>query len=315
MVAIPAAQSGQLHRYNKQLVAFEHTAPSNYASNLLLWVGGLSDGLHTVSYPAALSQNLPSGWSLAQVMLRSSYNGWGTSSLLRDVKELAQCVDYFRKNKPSGSKIVLMGHSTGCQDLMEYLTGKGCADRPPVDGAILQAPVSDREALAEGMTEEKFNSVVSVAQEWIASGRIDDVLPQKITGEFFGRTPISAYRWLSLLSPNHDGDDDYFSSDLPEERLRETFGSIKKGSPLLILFSGADEHVSSSIDKAALVQRWARIVKEGGGIVDEEQGGIINGAHHNLEKDGEEIVDNLCGRVCGFLQKIKGDDSRFGASL
>lgn len=139
MVPTPAAQSGTLHRFTKRLIAFEHSRPSGQPSqNIILWVGGLGDGLHTVSYPSIVSQQLPEGWTLAQVQLLASLNGWGHGSLQRDVKEIAQCVSYFRKLKGDEAKIVVMGHSTGCQDVMEYVTGKGHDQRPPIDGAVLQ---------------------------------------------------------------------------------------------------------------------------------------------------------------------------------
>jgi len=64
---------------------------------------------------------------------------------------------YFRKIGKFG-KIVLMGSSTGCQDVMEYLTGANAAKRPRIDGGILQAPVSDREAIIMSMKPDDYRS-------------------------------------------------------------------------------------------------------------------------------------------------------------
>lgn len=80
--------------------------------------------LITPSYPAQIAHSLPPHWRIAEVLLSSSYRGWGTSSLQKDAHEIARCVAYFSKLRP-GRKIVLMGHSTGCQDIMEYVVGKG----------------------------------------------------------------------------------------------------------------------------------------------------------------------------------------------
>jgi hypothetical protein len=45
-----------------------------------------------------------------------------------------------------------MGHSTGCQDTIQYLLTKH--SDTPINGAILQAPCSDREALSrEGLVQ------------------------------------------------------------------------------------------------------------------------------------------------------------------
>jgi hypothetical protein len=56
-------------------------------------------------------------------------------------------------------------------------------------------------------------------------------------------------------------------------------------------------------------------VKEGGGLVDEENGGVIPDAHHNLEADGDKVLDDLCARVCGFLSKIEHGFSKAAANL
>lgn len=75
-------------------------------------------------YPSTIAQSLNADWAIAEVLLSSSYRGWGTGSLAKDARELAQCVEYFQNLRP-GKMVVLMGHSTGCQDIMEYLVGKG----------------------------------------------------------------------------------------------------------------------------------------------------------------------------------------------
>ncbi len=297
-----AAFEGILHRFAPRLVAFEHSDEPNPNTDTLIWIGGLGDGLLTVSYPSILSQHLPPNWTLTQIVLSSSYSGWGTSSVIRDAWEIAQCVQYFQSLRP-GRKVVLMGHSTGCQDIMEYVVGEENADRPRVQGAILQAPVSDREVLIQELPEGVYETSVKLAEEWVEQGRGEDVLPESATRGFFGG-PVSARRWLSLASPNKDGDDDYFSSDLEIDELRKTFGLFPKECPLLILYSGHDQHVPDFVDKAALVQKWMQVAKEGGGVVDEQFGGIIERAHHSLEKDPDEVVSELIQRVQGFLRSL-----------
>lgn len=135
------------------------------------------------------------------MLLSSAYKGWGTASLQSDASELAAAVDYFR-SKQRKQKVVLMGHSTGCQDCMEYTTGLGHETRPPVEGIMLQAPVSDPEAASEMVDKTKLNESIQMAQDWVNQGKAQDVLPSKVTGEFFPG-PVTAYRWLSLMSPDH----------------------------------------------------------------------------------------------------------------
>lgn len=314
MVFSPSAHQGIAHRYTRRLFAFEHANPTSGDSpHTLLWVGGLGDGLLTVLYPTILAQRLPAGWCLAEVLLTSSYDGWGLGSLKRDARDLAQCVQYFRNLRPA-SKLVIMGHSTGCQDIMEYLVGEEGHGRPKVDGAILQASISDREALVGTLNPEVYDECVKLARQWIDEGREDDVLPSSSKGNIFGG-PVTAKRWLSLASPDKNGDDDYFSSDLELDQLRRTFGAMKRETPLMFLYSGADEHVPSFVDKETLLAKWTAIIKDGGGVVDEKHGGVLPGAHHNLNGDPKEVVDDLVQRVDGFLNNVARDGYKSSANL
>jgi hypothetical protein len=282
------------------LTAFEHTphSPTTQSKNLLIFIGGLFDGLLTVPYTTTISNALPPSWTLAEPHLTSSYTGWGASSLQNDVNELSKCVSYFRTIKTG--KIVLMGHSTGCQDVMEYLTGSGHESRPPIEGGIIQAPASDREALVMLMDPEVYKNSCITAQKMVDEGNGEEILPKKET-KYVLPAPCSAQRWLSLASPNHNGDDDYFSSDLSDEQLLKTFGALPAGTPLCVLMSGSDEYVPKSIDKAGVIQRWVEIAKRGKGKVDEAHSGVVEGATHNLGKDKEEVVEDLVRRVLGFL--------------
>ncbi|KAF4628760.1 hypothetical protein G7Y89_g9389 [Cudoniella acicularis] len=299
----PALMASPTEIGTPRLIAFEHGPRGNSTrpQNIIIFIGGLSDGLHTVSYVDSIADGLPPSWTIAQTLLSSSYTGWGTSTLQRDVKELSKCVSYFRTIK-SGN-IVLMGHSTGCQDVMEYLTGPGHETRAPIDGGIIQASVSDREAILMTMKPEIYHRSCAAAQAMVDNGDGDEILPSKETESFFP-CPVTAKRWLSLASPNHDGEDDYFSSDLTDEQLAKTFGSLPASSPLCILCSGSDEHVEQSIDKSALVERWISIAKKGKGKVDEQSSGIIDGASHNLNGNPTEVVFGLVLRVLGFLNRL-----------
>ncbi|KAK5000467.1 hypothetical protein LTR28_013064, partial [Elasticomyces elasticus] len=109
---------------------------------------------------------------------------------------------------------------------------------------------------------------------------------------------------LASPPPDHAGEDDYFSSDFDEARLKDTFGQLPSRTPLLILYSGSDEYVGSKIDKSALVGKWTKVAKEMGAQVDEENGGVVLGATHNLNKDPDGIVDDLCTRVVSFLRNM-----------
>ena len=283
-------------------MAFEHGKKPASCPNTVVFIGGLSDGLLTNPYIPSLAKALPDSYSLVEILLSSSYEGWGTSSLDVDVQEIAQCVEYFQNLRPEG-KIVLLGHSTGCQDVMHYLVSDG--KRPKIDGGIMQGGISDREAMTAWMPSQEYDRSIKVAKEYIDDGRGDDCLPGKITGGIFPGM-VSANRWMSLASPGpeHAGQDDYFSSDFEDDRLQMTFGKAgSTGTPLSILFGEADPHVPEWVNKHELVGKWIRCIKEGGGVVDEDAG-VIKGATHTLREGGEPL-EELKQRILGFLGRIE----------
>lgn len=259
------------------------------------------DGLLTVPFTLPLVDALPKSYSLVEIVLSSSYSGWGTKSINHDVQEIAQCVAYFRNLRPKG-KIVLLGHSTGCQDVLHYLIAGG--ERPKIEGGILQSPVSDREALTSTLSPAEYESSVKLAREYIDDKRGGDVLPTRVTGAVFP-SPVSANRWMSLASPgpDHAGEDDYFSSDLDDERVKRTFGKAgASGTRISLLYGGNDQYVPDAVDKDRLLSKWIRHIQEGGGVVD-ESAGIIMGATHNLKEHGKPTED-LIGRVLGFIKRL-----------
>ena len=184
----------------------------------------------------------------------------------------------------------------------------GHSSRPQINGAILQAGVSDREAwefLLESQEEkDSCAAVLAEAQRLIAAGKEEEIVFRE--GNVVQKeldAAISAYRTNSLLAKG--GDDDYFSTDLDDETLRKSFGSIPHTAPLMFLLGSQDPFVHKSTDKTRLLQRWAGFVKEGGGTVDEVHGGIVEGGHHNLDGDPEEVVGDLVQRVVGFVQGLE----------
>ncbi|OAG10093.1 DUF1749-domain-containing protein [Paraphaeosphaeria sporulosa] len=308
---------GTLHLYTPSLTAFEHRPPplnpncsvssSSTPQNTILFIGGLGDSPLTVRYPTLLSRTVPPHWTIAEVTLTSSAAGWGTSTLSRDAAELGECVAYFKKMRPSG-KIVLMGHSTGCQDVMEYLVGLSSSSRPAIEGAILQAAVSDREGWDtivsdDASLKESLEKTVAMAGAWVARGDGDAILPKKGNKvlEMFD-SPCTAYRAHSLLAKG--GDDDYFSTDLSDDTLKGTFGKIPARTKAMFLWGSRDPYIPGHVDQEGTLKRWARIVREGGGNVDEANGGVVRGATHNLNDDAEDIVQDLVGRVVRFIKEL-----------
>ena len=199
---------------------------------------------------------------------------------------------------------MLLGHSTGSQQIMHYLLSQ--PKLPDIDGATLQGSVSDREAMFLSLGSELYHLSCELAQKYIDEDRGEYILPFYATKSSFGSAPVSAKRFLSLASPgpDHDGEDDYFSSDLVDERLERTFGKLgSRGVRVCFLFGGSDQYVPESVDKVGMVERWHEFVRRGGGVVDEASG-VVDGATHTLV-EGEKGLEDLVGRVLGFLERLE----------
>jgi hypothetical protein len=304
----------------------------------LIFVGGLTDGFCTVPYVSELVAALEdTDWSVFSTLLSSSYNGFGVGSLDRDVEEIGQCVRFIRGLKadripgaPSkNGKIVVMGHSTGSQDVLHYIhasnplpkteidLGLQYMHRPELDGAIMQAPVSDREAVLAILKSAKdpqarvaYDQLVSSARKepWTVD-QFESILPMNMTAKLGlpGDAPLSARRFLSLASPDSPekpSQDDLFSSDLSDQRHQETFGQIaNRGilqSSLLVLYSGSDEYCPPWVDKENLMQRWQRATEAGGAKWDANSG-VVPGASHNVKNEGQK---DLIDRVSRYLKSL-----------
>jgi hypothetical protein len=244
--------------------------------------------------------------------------------LEQDVIEIAECVQYIQARKQG--KVAIMGHSTGSQDVLHYLyssvedDGEG-SSRPAVDGAILQAAVSDREAMQatiedDERLQEMYTQLVNVARH-TASAEDDDnnLLPLSMTRALgYGDTLVSARRFLSLVSPDspaRPAEDDLFSSDLGENTLKQTFGAVGSSDrlrgTLLVLLSGEDDAYPESVDPVALLEKWQRASNHGhqNMVWNQEFSGVIAHASHDLGEDDQEPPrKELTKRITGYLATL-----------
>lgn len=167
------------------------------------------------------------------------------------------------------------------------------------------------EASAEPHTTRAvFDQLVNLARtQTYTEDKNDILLPLDMTSKLgLPPDPLSARRFLSLASPDspaNPSEDDLFSSDLSDERLKQTFGMIStRGimqSKLLVLYSGEDEYSPKWVDKEELLQRWKTAAEAGGATWDAENSGIIAGADHAVKSIGQtELVE----RVLRYLQNL-----------
>jgi len=268
------------------------------AKNAYIFVGGLGDGPHTVPYPRAVAkllETLPDlSYSVFEIRMKSSFDGWGYSSLVQDAEEISALAKYIRGI--GREKIVLSGHSTGCQDIMEYTSPAHKGDLTPVDGYILQGPVCDRAAIALEVGMDKLDKSVVTAKSMIDSGRGLECVPRDELPGFMQGSPISATRWYALGAS--DGADNYFDPELPADVERSYWAGIDKS--ILILHSAEDEFVPASLDKEALVKRWMSHCARG---IASKSSGTIPGANHRVE--GQEAEAWFVKAVVDFLRSLE----------
>ncbi|KAI8715426.1 hypothetical protein NCS52_01050200 [Fusarium sp. LHS14.1] len=262
------------------------------AKNAVIFIGGLTDGPHTIPYTRLLAQRLEEakelGYSVFEIRMRSSFIGFGISSLSNDVEDISSLVKYLRSI--GKEKIVLFGSSTGCQDCIEY-TNYAKHNNERVDGFIMQGPISDRETLDLIMPDPQPS--LDLAAKMIAEGKEGDCMPFDMIPAVLG-APISAYRFQSLAAPG--GDDDYFSSDLDEERVAANWAKFEK--PVLVLHSGNDEYVPERVDQAARNKKYQEL-----NPVVSPLSGLIPGASHTV--DQPEAQEWLTKRVIEFLGTLE----------
>lgn len=281
---------GIIHKYNSNKVAFEFT-PTRLPK-VLIAIGGMTDGLLTVPYSVNLPKVMePLGYSVVQIQLTSSFQGWGTSSLHQDTKEIVELIEYLKS--PEGgnrTNFVIMGHSTGSQDVMLTLL----TNSDILDAGIMQGCVSDREAVTMDAPAETIEKLTVAAKKLCDEGKGQELLPGEYSKYLFD-TPITAYRWCSLLIP--EGDDDYFSSDLRKENLQKSFGQLNK--PFLIAYSEEDEFVPSYVDKLGVISRWKEVSNP---QYWSKYSGLIKGADHGVSS--EKSQEHLFEMVSGFFNEF-----------
>ncbi|TQV92628.1 Protein of unknown function DUF1749 [Cordyceps javanica] len=292
-MSAPSPFSVTAHPYNSRVRgACAYELGPTTAKNAILFIGGLFDGPHTVPYTRAVARFVEEAndldYSIFEIRMRSSFTGFGMSSLKKDVEDISALVKYLRAI--GREKVVLFGHSTGCQDCMEYADYQKHGSSP-VDGFIIQAPISDREALKKDFSN--YDELLSISEKMIADDQEAEYVSAKLLPPGFN-VPITAYRLHSLLAKG--GDDDYFSSDFDEVTRKNIWARFTK--PVLVLHSEEDEYVPAHVNQDAL----RKLYHAASTLVSPLSGSIPDATHAVSNATGQEW---LAKTVVKFLQSIE----------
>lgn len=281
------AMEGTLFAYYRDeyvhRVAFRSGNPAHKKHVVL--VGGLGDGLLPVPYTKTLAEALDArGWGLVQVLLSSSYTGFGHASLATDAQELGHLLG-FLEDQLGSEAIGLVGHSTGCQDGVVY--ARDGARQGRLRFIVLQAPVSDREHLLSA--SDKATAFIEQARALAGEEKGEEMLPREAMW-----APITARRYLDLATK--EGADDFFSSDLTDEELNARLGHLRV--PTLFLFSGADEYVPAHVDAPALGARFVSACQDKCPL---PKAVVVDGAKHSGKGHEADIVKE----IVAFLEAVE----------
>ncbi len=130
------------------------------------------------------------------------------------------------------SEVVLVGHSTGANKACYYA---GMRRDPRMIAVVLAGPMSDR--FSKNTDRKLYDENLALMKKLVAEGKGDEILLR----HFF---PMTAKRWLSLLSPGSK--EDVFNY-WDKKNVLTVFQKIRK--PLLMVFAQNDETANKPVDK------------------------------------------------------------------
>lgn len=146
-------------------------------------------------------------------------------------------------------KVILVGHSTGCNKAAYYLAKK---NPDCVSGAVFLAPMSDYADAVKFTDSKIFNCALKEARKLVAAKKSKSLLP-----ETYWSRPIDAQRFLSLFTP--ESIEEMFSYAVPNKKPI-ILQKIKK--PFLVVLAGEDQFTDRPMPEVFAWFRKALIGKQ-----------------------------------------------------
>lgn len=191
-----------------------------------------------------------------------------------DIEGAIKCAKGF-----GAKKIFLMGHSTGCQKSVYYLSKK---QGDIIKGVMLLAPMSDFADTFAFTDRKTYNMAVSFARKMVENGKGHDLMPERIWPN-----TIDAQRFISLFTPDSVEEIFSYASNRDPKLLKK----IKQ--PVLVVLAENDEYKDRDI---SLIADWfSDNMKK-----DNTEISIIKKAPHKFQ----DHVDELSKVVKNWLKNI-----------
>lgn len=190
------------------------------------------------------------------------------------VDDIAGAVDFCRRQ--GFRKIVLVGHSTGCQKSIYYLAKT--KRKKQITKVVLLCPVSDY-ADAIKFNRPAVKRAEKVARGLIRVGKKHQLLPPRVWPNLH-----DAQRFLSLFTP--ESKEEIFCYATPSRRPI-TLQKVKV--PMLLVFAEKDEYLDRPLTEIVM---WfeEKLAGKNASIK------IIKGANHHFSEHESEVI-NIIGQA------------------
>ena len=246
---------GKIYQLNSQISYFI----KGKSEKLIILIGGLGDLLFSIKYFEYLWNKLEE-YMICIPNMRSSGNSFGNTVIWDDVEDIKEILKHILENNKIND-IYLIGHSTGCQDIL-CLFKKGINKQFPIKKCILQGPVSDRDYLNKD--ENLLKEIKRIEKDYNILYKDWNFSQLKYSMDiskylYDDKYPLLIRRFVSLYSKL--GDEDWFSFDISQEELNTLYSIIN--IPFLFVFSLNDQYVNySHADYQKLIKRIENSNKE-----------------------------------------------------
>lgn len=223
------------------LLAYENGIESG---RTVVLVGGLGDRMLSLSYIQDFLGLCANHKIRLVIPELTSYPNFQTVAIDQDIEDINDMLGTIE------GEIVLVGHSTGCQDILLYMEKYSNTN---VKGIVLQGPVSDIECLPEQVLAQRSAHIADFGRTSSRFVEIDGVVWLK-------------ERFATLFTRR--GKEDLFSSYLCDEDFARW---RKVPARILSVVSENDEYCTRNVCQKLQLMGDIHVVKEGTHCLDSEK--------------------------------------------